>query len=43
MQEKLQGAGTFAAWQSPEQMGARMSRDYEKWGKVIKEKNIEID
>ena len=43
VQEKLQAAGTFAAYQAPEQMGARMSRDYEKWGKVIKEKNIEID
>ena len=27
----------------PRTDGARMSRDYEKWGKVIKEKNIEID
>jgi tripartite-type tricarboxylate transporter receptor subunit TctC len=40
VQEKLEGVGTFAAWQTPEQMGARMRQDYERWGKVIRDNKI---
>ncbi|WP_119157708.1 Bug family tripartite tricarboxylate transporter substrate binding protein [Caldimonas tepidiphila] len=43
VQEKLKAAGTFAAYQTPEQMGERIRRDYEKWGKVIRDKNIAAD
>jgi tripartite-type tricarboxylate transporter receptor subunit TctC len=40
VQEKLEGVGTFAAFQTPEQMATRMRQDYERWGKVIKDNNI---
>lgn len=40
VQEKLEGVGTFAAFQTPEQMAMRMRQDYERWGKVIKDNNI---
>ena len=40
VQQKLEGAGTFAAWQSPEQMGARMKQDFERWGQVIRDNKI---
>ncbi|RZL94660.1 MAG: tripartite tricarboxylate transporter substrate binding protein [Variovorax sp.] len=40
VQQKLEGVGTFAAWQTPEQMGTRMRQDDERWGKVIRDNNI---
>jgi tripartite-type tricarboxylate transporter receptor subunit TctC len=40
VQQKLEGVGTFAAWQTPEQMGTRMRQDFERWGKVIRDNNI---
>ena len=43
VQERLEHAGTFAAFQSPEQMAARMRQDYDKWGKVIRDKGISAE
>ena len=40
VQQKLEAVGTFAAFQTPEQMGERMRQDYERWGKVIRDNNI---
>ena len=40
VQEKLMKAGTFAAYQRPEQMAARMRGDFDKWGKVVRDKGI---
>ena len=40
VQAKLEGVGTFAAFQTPEQMSTRMHQDYERWGKVIRDNNI---
>jgi tripartite-type tricarboxylate transporter receptor subunit TctC len=43
VQEKLMKAGTFAAYQTPAQSAARIRNDYERWGKVIREKGITAD
>ncbi|MGK6309143.1 Bug family tripartite tricarboxylate transporter substrate binding protein [Variovorax sp. DT-64] len=40
VQQKLESVGTFAAWQTPEQMAARMRQDHERWGKVIRDNKI---
>ncbi len=40
VQDKLEGVGTFAAYQTPEQMGQRMKSDHERWGKVIRDNKI---
>ncbi len=40
VQDKLKGAGTFAAWQSPADTAARVHGDDQKWGKLIKDKRI---
>jgi tripartite-type tricarboxylate transporter receptor subunit TctC len=43
VQENLQAAGVFAAYQTPQQMAERMRRDFDKWGEVIRDKNIAAD
>ena len=43
VQKRLEGVGTFAAWQSPEQLAERMRSDHERWGQVIRENNITRD
>ncbi|MFC5522906.1 Bug family tripartite tricarboxylate transporter substrate binding protein [Polaromonas jejuensis] len=43
VQERLEHVGTFAAYQSPDQMAARMRQDYDKWGKVIRDKGISAE
>ncbi|CAG2138977.1 hypothetical protein LMG31506_02043 [Cupriavidus yeoncheonensis] len=43
VQEKLQGAGTLAAYMPPEQFAARMRDEYRKWGKVIEDNGIRAD
>jgi tripartite-type tricarboxylate transporter receptor subunit TctC len=43
VQEKLQAAGTFAAYETPEQMSERMRRDDANWGKVIRDKGISAE
>ncbi|MBY4896452.1 tripartite tricarboxylate transporter substrate binding protein [Cupriavidus sp. AU9028] len=43
VQEKMLGAGTVAAYQTPEQMAARMRADDKKWGKVIQDNGIKSD
>lgn len=43
VQDKLQAAGTFAAYETPAQMADRMRRDDEKWSKVIRDKGLAID
>lgn len=40
VQEKLVRAGTFAAYQDAAKMGSRMRQDFDKWGKVVREKSI---
>jgi tripartite-type tricarboxylate transporter receptor subunit TctC len=43
VQQKLQAAGTFAAYESPEQMTQRMRLDDAKWGKVIRDTGISVE
>ncbi|UUZ63181.1 tripartite tricarboxylate transporter substrate binding protein [Polaromonas sp. P1-6] len=43
VQEKLEHAGTFAAYQGPDQMTTRVRQDYDKWGKVIRDKGISAE
>lgn len=43
VQEKLLKAGALANYQSPEQMSQRMQQDYNKWGKVIRDKGIVVE
>ena len=43
VQAKLLGAGTIAAYASPEQMTSRMQGDFDRWGKVIRENGIKSD
>jgi tripartite-type tricarboxylate transporter receptor subunit TctC len=43
VQEKLQNAGTFAAYQTPEQMAKRVRQDFDKWGKVVRDKGISAE
>ena len=42
VQKKLETAGAYAAWESPQQMGARMKRDFERWGKVIRDNKVTL-
>lgn len=42
-QDKLKAAGVTAAWQSPQDTAARIRRDDDKWGKLIRDKGIGID
>ncbi|MDD0837620.1 tripartite tricarboxylate transporter substrate binding protein [Curvibacter sp. HBC61] len=42
-QDKLLQAGTFPAYQSPEQLAQRIRQDDAKWGKVIVDKGISVD
>jgi tripartite-type tricarboxylate transporter receptor subunit TctC len=43
VQEKLQGAGTIAAYSPPDAFASRMREEDRKWGKVIAEKGIRAD
>ncbi|GAB3766945.1 tripartite tricarboxylate transporter substrate binding protein [Ramlibacter monticola] len=40
VQEKLLNAGAIANYQKPQQMAVRIRTDYDKWGKVIRDKAI---
>ncbi|MFL9666922.1 Bug family tripartite tricarboxylate transporter substrate binding protein [Variovorax sp. AB1(2024)] len=40
VQEKLESVGSFAAYRTPAQTGARMHEDFERWGKVIRDNHI---
>jgi tripartite-type tricarboxylate transporter receptor subunit TctC len=40
VQERLLNAGAIANYQPPQQMAARMRTDYDKWGKVIRDKGL---
>ncbi len=40
VQDKLESVGSFAAYGTPEQTGTRMSQDFERWGKVIRDNKI---
>lgn len=40
VQDKLESVGSFAAYGTPEQTGARMRQDFERWGKVIRDNKI---
>ncbi len=40
VQQRLLGAGAFAAYQSPEDMAKRIHDDSEKWGGLIREKGL---
>ena len=40
VQDRLQSVGSFAAYRTPEQTGARMREDFERWGKVIRDNHI---
>jgi tripartite-type tricarboxylate transporter receptor subunit TctC len=40
VQERLQIAGLVASYLTPDQFGARMRSDADKWGRVIRERNI---
>ena len=40
VQEKLQQAGTTAAYAPPANMTIRMQKDFDKWGKVIRDNDI---
>jgi len=43
VQAKLLGAGTLAAYESPEKMKSRMQADFDRWGKVIRDNGIKTD
>ncbi|MEJ8838291.1 Bug family tripartite tricarboxylate transporter substrate binding protein [Ramlibacter sp. AN1133] len=43
VQEKLLNAGAIANFQPPQQMAQRVKTDYEKWGKVIRDKGISAE
>ena len=40
VQERLLGAGAIANYQAPRQMAVRIRADYDKWGKVIRDKGL---
>ncbi|AGU48019.1 putative Bug-like extracytoplasmic solute binding receptor, TTT family [Variovorax paradoxus B4] len=40
VQDKLESVGSFAAYRTGEQTGARMRQDFERWGKVIRDNKI---
>lgn len=43
VQDRLIKAGAIAAYQDPAQMAARMRGDYDKWGKVIRDKQVVVN
>ena len=43
VQERMLTAGAIAHHQSAERMAARVKNDYDKWGRVIRDKGIGID
>jgi tripartite-type tricarboxylate transporter receptor subunit TctC len=43
VQEKLLNAGAIANYQPAPQMAVRVKTDYEKWGKVIRDKGISAE
>ena len=43
VQEKMLTAGAIANHQSAERMAARIKNDYDKWGRVIRDKAIGVD
>jgi tripartite-type tricarboxylate transporter receptor subunit TctC len=40
VQDRLLNAGAIANYQPPQQMAARLKTDYDKWGKVIRDKGL---
>ena len=40
VQDRLLGAGAIASYQAPKQMELRIRSDYDKWGKVIRDKGL---
>ena len=42
-QDKLLVAGAIAHFEAPAQLGARVAKDYAKWGKVIREQQISME
>jgi tripartite-type tricarboxylate transporter receptor subunit TctC len=40
VQEKLLNAGAIAHYEPPKQMAVRLKTDYDKWGKVIRDKGL---
>ncbi|HET8749086.1 MAG TPA: tripartite tricarboxylate transporter substrate binding protein [Ramlibacter sp.] len=43
VQDRLLNAGAIANYQNPQQMAVRIRTDYEKWGKVIRDKGLAND
>ena len=43
VQEKMLTAGAIANYQSADHMAARLKGDYDKWGRVIRDKSIGVD
>jgi len=43
VQDQLVKAGAAAAYGDPSQMAARVKGDFDKWGKVIRDKNIAVN
>ncbi len=43
VQERLLTAGAIANYQSADRMAARLKNDYDKWGRVIRDKAIGVD
>ena len=43
VQDKLLNAGAIANYQAPAQMAQRVTGDYTKWGKVIRDKGISFE
>ena len=43
VQEKMLTAGAIANYQSADQMAARLKGDYDKWGRVIRNKSIGVE
>ena len=43
VQDKLLTAGAIANYQSADRMAARLKNDYDKWGRVIRDKAIGVD
>ncbi|GAA4411174.1 tripartite tricarboxylate transporter substrate binding protein [Quisquiliibacterium transsilvanicum] len=43
VQDRMRTAGAIALWQSPSEMGERMRSDFDKWGKLIRDKKISMN
>ncbi|MNU11695.1 hypothetical protein D3C72_2597490 [compost metagenome] len=43
VQERLVKAGAVAAYGDPAQMSSRIRTDFDKWGKVIRDKGIAVN